>query len=181
MRYITFLRGINVGGQRSIKMVDLRNIFESLNFKNVKTYLQSGNVVFDYESSYGIEISNGIEKKINEILGLSVNVIIRTDEELRNIINNNPFVKKHDIEFDKLYVTIMLDKKEPNTIRLLDIKKEENEKFLVTSTEVYLYCPNGYGRTKLSNNMWEKKLNTVATTRNWRTINALFQISSEVK
>jgi uncharacterized protein (DUF1697 family) len=175
MRYIALLRGINVGGQKKIKMVDLKNMFETLGFKNVKTYIQSGNIVFDYDCTNTTKLGNYIEKKISETFGFFVKAIIRTDEEFRNLVNNNPFVKEPNVELDKLYVTFMLDIPEPSTVIFLDVKKEENEKFLIISREVYLYCPNGYGRTKLNNAMFEKKLKNVATTRNWKTINNIVE------
>lgn len=171
MRYIALLRGINVGGQKKIKMIDLQNIFKSLSFENVKTYIQSGNVIFDSESTDIINLTNEIKKKINENLGFSVETIIRTAEEIRNIVNNNPFIKEPNIELDKLHVIFLSDIPNPSTVMLLDIRKEENEKFLIISKVVYLYCPNGYGKTKLNNSMFEKKLKTVATTRNWKTLN----------
>jgi uncharacterized protein (DUF1697 family) len=157
MRYIALLRGINVGGKRKIKMVDLKDIFESLSYKNVKTYIQSGNVIFDYDCTDTIIIASQIEKRINEVFGFEVKIIIRTDNELRDIFNNNPFVKQSNIEIDKLYVTLMLDMPEPSTVLSLDIKKDENDKFTIISREIYLCCPNGYGRTKLNNAMFEKK------------------------
>lgn len=171
MRYIALLRGINVGGQKKIKMIDLKVMFESLNFINVKTYIQSGNVSFDYGTTDTTELSNEIEKKISETFGFLVKTIIRTEEELRNIVNNNPFTKQENIELDKVYLTFMVDVPQPSTVLLLDIKKEENEKFVIISREIYVYCPNGYGRTKLNNNMFEKKLKTDATTRGLKTIN----------
>lgn len=171
MKYIALLRGINVGGQKKIKMIDLKVMFESLNFKNVKTYIQSGNVSFDFGTTDTIELSNEIEKKISETFGFLVKTIIRTEEELRNIVNNNPFSKQQNIEIEKLYITFMVDIPEPSTVLLLDIKKEENEKFIIISRDIYLYCPNGYGRTKLNNTTFEKKLKTEATTRGLKTIN----------
>lgn len=179
MRYIALLRGINVSGQKKIKMIDLKNLFEALGFKNVKTYIQSGNVIFDYNSIDIEKLANEIEKKISEIFGFFVNIVIRTDEELRNIINNNPLVKDPNVEFDNLYVTFMLDIPDSSSVKLLDEKKEENEKLSIISREIYLYCPNGYGRTKLNNVMIEKKLKTVATTRNWKTINNLLEMSKQ--
>lgn len=171
MKYIALLRGINVGGKNKIKMFELKNMFESLNYKNVRTYIQSGNVIFDNEITDTIKLANSIENKINEMFGLLVKIIIRTDEEFRNIVKNNPFVNEPNIELDKLHVIFMLDKLETDAELLLSIKKEENEKYLINSREIYLYCPNGYGKTKLNNAMFEKKLNTVSTTRNWKTIN----------
>jgi len=175
MKYIALLRGINVGGKNKIKMLELRIIFESLHFKNVKTYIQSGNVSFEYDSINIINLSNQIEKKIEkkfiETFWFSVKTIIRTEEELKNIVNNNPLVNEPNVELDKLHVTFMVDIPDPNLVSNLDIKKESNEKFSINSREVYLYCPNGYGRTKLNNGMFEKKLKVTSTTRNWKTIN----------
>jgi len=179
MRYIALLRGINVSGQKKIKMIDLKNLFEALGFKNVKTYIQSGNVIFDYDHIDIEKLANKIKKEISETFGFFVNTIIRTDEEFRKIINNNPFVKDSNVEIDNLYVTFMLDIPDSSLVELLDEKKEENEKLSVISREIYLYCPNGYGRTKLNNVMIERKLKTVATTRNWKTINNLFQMSKQ--
>lgn len=157
-------------------MIDLKSMFESLGFKNVKTYIQSGNVIFDYDLTDTIKLAEQIEKKISETFGFSVKTIIRTAEELRNIVNNNPFVKEPYIEPDKLHVTFMFDIPDPSISLILDVKKEENESFLIISREVYLYCPNGYGTTKLTNGMFEKKLKVFATTRNWKTINSIVEI-----
>jgi uncharacterized protein (DUF1697 family) len=177
MRYIALLRGINVGGQKSIKMADLKKLFEDLGLINVKTYVQSGNVIFDYDMVEVSVLADKIEEKINQIYGFSVKTIIRTRDEIGEIISNNPFVMEPAIEIDKLHITLMLEVPAPNAVLSLDVKKEENEKFLIISREVYLYCPNGYGNTKLNNALFEKKLKTVATTRNWRIINKLLEMS----
>lgn len=179
MRYIALLRGINVGGQRSIKMADLKDAFESLGFSNVKTYVQSGNVVFSCEPAEPAKLAEQIESKLDQTFGFPVKTIIRTEDEFENIINNNPFVKERDIALDKLHVTLLSDMPEPEAIALLDIKKEENEKFLIISREVYLYCPNGYGNTKMNNAVFEKKLKTMATTRNWKTMNSLLELAKQ--
>lgn len=176
MKYIALLRGINVGGQKKIKMADLKVMFESMGFKDVKTYIQSGNVIFNYDSSDTIILANRVEEKISETFGFSAKTIIRTAEELRSIIDNNPFIKEPDIELDKLHVTLMIDVPAPNIISSLNIKKEENERYLIISKEIYLYCPNGYGNTKLNNSIFEKKLNIAATTRNWKTITKLHEL-----
>lgn len=174
MKYIALLRGINVGGKKRIKMADLVEALEPLSLKNIKTYLQSGNVIFEYNSIDSDEIAQDIKDKIIDKFGISVNVIIRTEEELESIINGNPFVKNPNIEIDKLHITF-LQKLPDSTV--LDLKKSENEKFEVIGREIYLYLPNGYGRTKLTNNIFEKKLNTIATTRNWKTISKLRELS----
>lgn len=176
MKYIALLRGINVGSHKRIKMDDLIKALESMGFKNVKTYLQSGNVIFENDSD-NADIAENIEMKISQTFGFSVNVIVRTGDELENIIKGNPFVKDENIQLDKLHVTFLSDMPNPETISNLDIKKDENEKFEVAGKEIYLYCPNGYARTKLTNDVFEKKLNIVATTRNWKTTNKLMELS----
>ncbi len=177
MKYIALLRGINVGRNKRIKMADLVKAFESSGFRNVKTYVQSGNVIFEHDSSSAAEIAENIEKIIGQTFGFSVNVFIRTESELENIVKLNPFIKETGIEFDKLHVTFLSDMPDPKAVLSLDINKDENEKFEVIGREVYLYCPNGYARTKLKNDVFEKKLDTVATTRNWKTTNKLLELS----
>ena len=180
MRYIALLRGINVGGKKKIKMIDLKILFELLKFENVKTYIQSGNVIFDFNATDEIKLAYQIEHKISETYGFLVKIIIRTQYELRDLVINNPFIKEPDIQLDQLYVTLMSDIPDPNKVLQLNVKKEENERFLIIKREVYLYCPNGYGRTKLNNAMYEKRLNIIATTRNWKTITKLIQSSNMV-
>lgn len=178
MKYIALLRGINIGRSKRIKMADLVKTLESLGFKNIKTYLQSGNVIFEYDSSNISEIEGSIERKISETFSFSVDVIIRTKDELENIVNGNPFISEPDIELDKLHVTFLSDIPDQKAVLNLDINAAENEKFEIIGREVYLYCPNGYARTKLKNDVFEKKLNITATTRNWKTTNKLLELSS---
>ena len=98
---------------------------------------------------------------------------------MEKIITGNPFLKNSGIDSDKLHVTFLLDKTDEKTISELTMKKEDNELFLIKNMEVYIYCPNGYGRTRLNNQSFEKKLKTLATTRNWKTVNALYEISKQ--
>ena len=177
MKYIALLKGINIGRSKRIKMADLVKTLESLGFKNVKTYLQSGNVIFEHDSSDIAEIEESIERKISETFSFSVDVIIRTKDELENIVNGNPFISEPDIELDKLHVTFLSDIPDQKAVLKLDINKAENEKFEIIGREVYIYCPNGYARTKLKNDMFERKLNTTATTRNWKTTKKLMELS----
>lgn len=158
-------------------MTDLVKLFESLSFRHVRTYVQSGNVIFESHSVDTSTIANKIGKKIKQTYGFAVNVIIRTPDELEKIISGNPFAKEHKIETDKLHVTFLADIPDERSVSDSDIKKDKNEKFIIKGKEIYLYCPNGYGRTKLNNATFEKKLKTIATTRNWRTTNKLLEIS----
>lgn len=175
MKYIAFLRGINVSGKNSIKMAALKAMFQTLGFNNVETYIQSGNVIFEFDACDTVSLEVKIKEEIDKTFGFHVETIVRTIEELINIISNNPLLVEANIEIDKLHVTLLLNKPE-EAIESLNLKKEENEKYIIRGKEIYLYCPNGYGNTKLNNTILEKKLKVAATTRNWKTMNKLLEM-----
>ena len=175
-KYISMLRGINVSGRKKIKMDDLRALYESLNFTNVKTYIQSGNVIFSCSFSNVIELKNIIEKGIMEIFGFPVTVIIRSDDEMKSVLGNNPFSREKDIT--KLYVSFLSETPCKKAVNSIDQLVSGSEEAFVQGKEVYLFCPNGYGKSKLSNSYLEKKLLVKATTRNWKTVNKLYELSN---
>ncbi len=177
--YIAFLRGINVSGQKIIKIDELRILFESLGFKNVKTYIQSGNVVFNSQIESIDKIVKSIEKKIKEVFSFEVTVIIRSHNELGRIIQKNPFLKNKPVE--KLYVIFLSDIADNENVEKLQPYKSKTEEFHLIGKEIYLYYPDGYGRSKLTNNIFESKLGVKATTRNWNTVNKLFEMSKDVQ
>ena len=171
--YIAFLRGINVGGKKIIKMEKLKDIFKSLYFQNVKTYIQSGNVIFD-STEESADILYKIETELENVLGYKVTSIIRTADELEEIIKQNPFSASEDVE--KQYVTFLY--REPTVEaadRLMSYKNDVDD-FCVTHREVFLLCGKGYGKTKFSNHFLESKLDVLATTRNWKTINKVLNM-----
>ncbi|MFL0246053.1 DUF1697 domain-containing protein [Candidatus Clostridium stratigraminis] len=176
MKYIAFLRGINVSGRNSIKMAALKAMFESLCFNKVETYIQSGNVIFEFKACDTVSLEVKIKEEISKIFGFHVETMVRTIEELINIISNNPLAEEVNIEIDKLHVTLLMNEPEEAIIDSLVLKKEENEKYIIRGKEIYLYCPNGYGNTKLNNTILEKKLKVAATTRNWKTMNKLLEM-----
>lgn len=171
---LSILRGINVSGQKKIKMTDLKSMYESLGFKNVTTYIQSGNVVFDCKSADGLV--EQIEKAILKTFAFEVPVIIRTKKEIQSIVKNNPFLKKSNIEVDKLHITYLSEVPTTENLSAIQVLDFEPDLFTVKNKEVYVYCPNGYGKTKLTNTFFEKKLKEKATTRNWKTCNQLLYI-----
>lgn len=177
MKVISILRGINVGGNRKVPMVELKALYEELKFKNIVTYIQSGNVIFEANGSDLKDLPKKIEQKIFSKYKFTVPVIIRTAAEMQSVINKNPFLKQKCIDVDKLHVTFLAEA--PNGDNLNKIKglSYEPDKYAIVSKEVYLYCPNGYGNTKLNNNFFENKLKVTATTRNWRTVNELLKIA----
>ena len=175
--YIALLRGINVSGHKAIKMEDLRSSFGALKFSSVETYVQSGNVVFAAENDSVAALSEKIERRILRDFGFSVPVFLRTAKEWDEIIKGNPFRTDTAIDQSKLHITflsVVAPKRAAEALQPLALKPEQ---FRVIGSKIYLYCPNGYGRTKLSNNAIEKKLSVGATTRNWRTVNTLLAMT----
>lgn len=179
--YISMLRGINVSGQNMIKMSDLKSLYEALGFLNVRTYLQSGNVVFDSPASDRMELSNTIAAQIKQTLGFTLPVFIRTGDDFQQVLSSNPFVDDRHEDPARLYVTFLFQKVDGDKIISLAAPANETAEFIFLETGIYLFCPAGYGRTKLNNNFFEKKLKIPATTRNWNTVNALFQMTREKK
>lgn len=178
MKYIALLRGINIGRKNRIKMADLKEFFKLMDFNNIKTYLQSGNVIFEHNLDNTEKIASEIEKELIKTYEFPVNVIIRTKNGLEDVINNNPFINEDNVDIDKLHVTFLQKIPDKEIVLDLDLKKSENEKFKIIDKEIYLYLPDGYARTKLNNNIFEKKLNTIATTRNWKTVNKLLELAN---
>lgn len=179
MKYISILRGINVSGQKRIKMSDLKLLYEELGFNNVVTYIQSGNVVFDASGDNKSSIKTLIEDAIEKQYKFHVPVQIRTNMEFENIINNNPF-DSVDLAEDGTKVLITFLGDIPDKVKISNIMAYVvlPEMLVVKGTEVYLYCPNGYGKSKLSNTFLENKLGVVATTRNWKSVNKIYELSA---
>ena len=178
MKYISILRGINVSGQKKIKMVDLKSLYELLGFQDVVTYIQSGNVIFDAAVKNKADLKAKIEEAIEEKYKFHVSVEIRTNREIGDIIKNCPFGSV-DLAEDgtKVLVTFLFSK--PSEVRVSDIQKYvvAPEKLVVRGKEIYLYCPKGYGKSKLSNTFLEHKLGVEATTRNWKSVHKLYELS----
>lgn len=172
-RYISLLRGINVGGGRKIKMEDLKHLYESLNLRNVITYIQSGNVIFDVDSGDTSSLIKIVEDKIIKDLGLDVSILLRNQDQLNVILLNNPFLKNDAKDPTHLYVTFLSGIPDNNQIDKLKEFNYAPDEFRIAGSEIYVYCPNGYERTKLNNSFFENKLKLKATSRNWRTINIL--------
>ena len=179
--YLSLLRGINVSGQKIIKMADLALLYKDLGFNEISTYLQSGNVIFTCPNNEPAGLVDHIEAAIKHRFGFDVTVIIRTQQELRQIIETNPFLGRQEINPDKLHVTFLRQLPSDAELGQLDIPNAGLDEFMVREREVFLFCPNGYGRTKLTNNVFEKRLKTPATTRNWKTIIALFDMTKQLE
>jgi len=178
-KYISMLRGINVGGQNKLRMERLGEIYQAAGFGNVRTYLQSGNVVFESGENDPSKLTIDIEKRIHQSCGYQIEVFIRFPEDFKRILHNNPFLKDQRVEQSKLYVTFLYQEPAASAWEKLITPAGSADEFVPGAQEIYLYCPNGYGRTKLSNNFFERKLGIVATTRNWNSVSGLYKLSLE--
>lgn len=165
-RYAAMLRGINLGSRNRVAMPALRELFEAMGFTDVETYVQSGNVVFTATSR---PQAAAIAERIAKDLDVTSPVIIRSATELTRIVKGVPFTD----DAGALHVTLLEDKPKAADVKAIDAERYAPDEFEVVGKDVYLRCPKGYGVSKLSNALFEKKLGTVATTRNWRTISNL--------
>jgi uncharacterized protein (DUF1697 family) len=176
--YISMLRGINVGGHARMTMKELVTLYQSLSLENVRTYVQSGNVIFNSHERDTGQLANLIEEKVKQMYNLTVSVFVKTPGELQQIIENNPFLIEKGVDNSKLYLTFLSGLPAESDLSLVKKIHDEVDKFVIINTEVYLYCPDGYGRTKFSNDFFEKKLGVTSTTRNWKTVNTLCDIAN---
>ncbi|VAW77749.1 FIG00762612: hypothetical protein [hydrothermal vent metagenome] len=179
MKYISVLRGINVSGQKKIKMADLKALYEAQGFKSVTTYIQSGNVIFESKGADVEDLKKVIEQAIEEKYAFHVPVDIRTSQELKAIVSNCPYEEAEAEENStKVLVTFLNSIPEKQNMELLLGYVKPPERLTIQGSEVYLYCPNSYGKSKLTNTFVESKLGVSATTRNWKSVKTLYELSS---
>ncbi|MFC5048174.1 DUF1697 domain-containing protein [Aquimarina hainanensis] len=178
--YVALLRGINVSGQKKIKMIDLTSLLEEIGLSEIQTYIQSGNVIFETNRYKKEEISTVISHEIKKRYGFDVPVLVLDIEELKRIRNANPFQYEEEDLGKKVYVTFLEKKVAAAEETVLRSVAREEEKIVAGERVVYLYIPNGYGKTKLNNAFFEKKLMCNATTRNLRTVEKLIALGNNV-
>ncbi|GJM31627.1 MAG: hypothetical protein DHS20C18_06280 [Saprospiraceae bacterium] len=175
--YIALLRGINVSGQKKIKMAELKSHLETLDFEDVQTYIQSGNIVFKAAAKSSKALGQLIEKKLQDKYSFHVPTLVKTPEELDYVLLNNPFLEDPEKETKRMYVTFLGEEPSPDRIELLKTVDYSPEAYHLDGKNIFFYSPNGYGRAKMNNNFFENKLKVAATTRNWNTVNKLFEMS----
>lgn len=175
--YISLLRGINVAGQKRLSMEELNQIYGRVNFSNVETYLQSGNVVFDAPEQDEEQLASIIEAEIEKTFGISIKVFVYGIGDFVRVIGGNPFTVTKHLEPAKLHVTFLSRSLPPGALDDLSNPNEDGDEFFLAKNKVYLYCPNGYGRTKFSNYFFEHRSGGPATTRNWKTMKALYEMA----
>lgn len=177
--YIALLRGINVAGHNKIKMAALKQLFIDLGFSEIVTYIQSGNVVFHSKEINTSTIEKAIINAIEKEFGYAIKVLVLKKLEIDAALKFNPFNPETDYDFKKIGVTFLeKNPTEEGISKVRDLAAAE-EQVMFKEKMVYLYCPNGFGRTKLSNNNIETKLKVSATSRNWNTITKLVKLSNQ--
>jgi uncharacterized protein (DUF1697 family) len=177
--YVAMLRGINVGGNRLIKMDALRRSFETLGFMEVKTYIQSGNVVFKAAKSLPDKLSKRIENKLESDFGFAVPVVTRAAEEIGRAIEGNPFFGKHGIDETKLHVMFLSATPAADALKKLTEFAIAPERAQRLEKEIHLYLPNGVAESKLMKAPLDRILSVRTTTRNWKTVHALHQMCKD--
>jgi uncharacterized protein (DUF1697 family) len=174
--YIAMLRGINVGGHNRIKMDQLRTSLEALGFEQVKTYIQSGNVVLKSATISPAALSRKIEKQIVGQFGFAVSVISRTAAEINKTIANNPFLNDSSVNSEKLHVAFLSEAPAPLGLKKLTELTLAPDQSRCLGKEVYFYFPNGVSGSSLWKHPLDRVLSVEATTRNWKTVYTLHQM-----
>ncbi len=178
--YIAMLRGINIGPHKRIKMERLRESFEELGFDQVKTYIQSGNVVFKVAKTTPTELCPKIEERLLKDFGFSVSVILRTREQVGKVIRGNPLLKEKGVDPAKLHVAFLSDAPKAVSLVKLETLTLAPDRACCLGKELYLYFPNGVSGSSLWKHPLDRVLMVTATMRNWNTVNQLHAIAQEL-
>lgn len=169
--YIALLRGINVGG-RTIKMSDLKIVFESLGFQEVKTFIASGNVLFNTNETNTEKLTAMIEETLKETFGFAIAIMLRTPKQMEKIVADAPF-KEEQLDVKK-YVTFLKTELTDSTISELQSNLDNGERIYLHGTEIYFSIP---AESIFSNNWLEKAVKKSCTTRNWNTTRKLAELA----
>jgi uncharacterized protein (DUF1697 family) len=175
--YIALLRGINVGGKNALPMKELVAMLESIGARHVKTYVQSGNAVFQSEETSASTLSNTISITIKKSRGFEPQVLLLKLEELQKAVESNPFPKAES-EPKTLHVYFLASVPENPDFDALESMKADRERFVLKDRGFYLHAPDGIGRSKLAANT-EKLLGVSMTGRNWRTVCKVIAMAKE--
>ena len=170
-KYISILRGINVGTGRKVPMADLKKLCESLGLKNMQTYIQSGNLVFELPQPEPISaLETRLQKVFSETFGFEIPVLIRTAEEWAESITQNPFLKEENVDIESLHLTCLKEMPSPELLEKIKTFQYLPDRYEIVGRDVFIFCAAGYGTSKLVNSFFESKLKVPATTRNWKTV-----------
>jgi uncharacterized protein (DUF1697 family) len=174
--YVALLRGINVGGKNKLPMKDLSAMFALAGCADVKTYIQSGNVVCKASAAVAEKLPAFITAAIKKSVGHDIPIVLRTAEELASAAHKNPFLAAGAAP-ETLHVMFLKDEPTHAAVAALDAACSPGDEFIVRGKEIYLRLPNGVAKTKLSNAYFDRALGTTSTMRNWRTVLELVSMS----
>jgi uncharacterized protein (DUF1697 family) len=171
---VSFLRSVNMAGHNLIKMTELSALIVKLGFADAKTYIQSGNIIYsNHDKLSSLQLSLKIEQAIAEKFGLEIDVMTRTARELDALFIANPFLSEPGFDPAKNAVIFLHENPSPDQVNKVKDIDFPPDKFSISGSEIFLWCPNGFGRTKIYTGFFEKKMNVIGTARNWKTINSI--------
>jgi len=175
--YIALLRGINVGGHKKVPMAELRELLTKSGLENVKTYIQSGNVIFQSSQVDVQSIKAKIQKVTFNTFGFEVSVLVLTREHLKRIFDACPFSEEKK---PMSYFTMLSNTPSKELVKIASEKVYEGEEYYIINDCIYFFCEKGYGKAKFNMSLFERKLKVVATARNYRTMTKLLEMTSTV-
>jgi uncharacterized protein (DUF1697 family) len=178
MSYVALLRGINVGGKNPLPMKELLALFAAAGCSDVRSYIASGNILFNAASSLAARIPELVGGRIEARFGFQVPLVLRTGAELAAVAKNNPFLQP-GADVSRLMVMFLAHKPSARSVAALDPNRSPPDEAVVRGREIYLRCPNGFGRSKLSNSWFDSQLATMSTGRNWRTVLKLLELAQD--
>lgn len=173
--FVALIRGINVANTQ-IPMDRLRKLCTASGFDDVRTYIQSGNVVFSSDAD-AKTCGAALASRLQRDLGKPVGVVVRSARDLAAVVANNPFLKEKGVETARLHVAFLAEKAKADRVRAIAAVDWDHDRFHHNAREVYLYCPDGFGRSKLATR-FERMLGVGATVRNWNTVSKLLELAT---
>jgi uncharacterized protein (DUF1697 family) len=179
--HLALLRGINVSGQKLIKMEDLRKLLESAGFENVKTYIQSGNVIVDSAEKSKQAVGEKIKSLIRDHYGFDVSILVLNRADLEKAIRENPFLSEKDIDIKQVYIAFLSEAPKKENIEKFETANIESDRAIIDDDVMYLKYADRAGNSKLTNALIENKLKVIATSRNWNTTLKLMAMLDERK
>ena len=177
--HLALLRGINVSGHSMIKMEALKTTLESIGFQNVQTYIQSGNVFVDTEEESAAAVVFKINNELFKVFGHEVPVVVISKGDLESCFKNNSFLKEKEVDFKKLYVAFISTTLSSNSMNDLRISQFKPDEASIDGNKIFIKYAVGAGKTRFDQKYIEKKLNVIATIRNWNTVTQLLKMYEE--
>ncbi len=175
--YAAFLRAVNMTGHNTIRMAELSDMFRKLGFSDAETYIQSGNIIFNSSGKQDeAGLTSLIEAGITKRFGHSVRAMLRSLPEIESFRARNPYLNEDN--FDQTRMAVLMLHEAPDENQILKVKDIDYppDKFQISGKEIYIFCPNGFGKTKLYTNFFENKMKVTGTARNWKTILTILEM-----